>query len=455
RTSFHMITPLKPPPPNNQSPITNNQPSPVQVIHDYGEIDFAIREVREGGASFFRPFDLTQAPLLRVGVTRHQGKHRLLVDMHHIITDGVSQELLVKELVALKAGESLTPLTLQYKDYAQWRSSGMHNEILDQQEKYWLTQLSGELPVLRLPTDYPRPEIQRFEGNTVPVEFTKEETGKLKETAKENKATLYMTIQAIFSIMLSKLSGQQDIIIGMPTAGRSHAALEKIVGMFVNTLALRNYPEGKKTFTEFLTEVKKNTLKAFENQEYQFEDLVNKLSVRRDTARNPIFDVIFNLLTQSNDKKKNTSPVNSSNLLNPLNLLNSSNTLPGAESIAKFDLTLSAIETGDSLVFDIEYATKLFKEETIKRFITYFKQTVQTILDDPGQKISEIEIITQKEKNQILYEFNDTTAEYPGDKTIHQLFEEQVASTPDNISVVGREKTVGSRQYAVGKEKIK
>ncbi|MCP4150805.1 MAG: hypothetical protein GY757_23870, partial [bacterium] len=200
------------------------------------------------------------------------------------------------------AGESLPPLNLQYKDYTEWQNNNIQKKIRKQQEKFWENQFNGELPILNLPTDYPRPENQTFEGDKLSFGLNKNETHSLKKVAKENDITLYMTILSIFTILLSKLSGQEDIIVGTPTAGRRHADLESIIGMFVNTLAIRNYPEGTKTITEYLGEVKENTLQAFENQEYQFEELVDKLSLKRDTGRNPLFDVMFNLLNTTTGK---------------------------------------------------------------------------------------------------------------------------------------------------------
>ncbi|MCP4217778.1 MAG: hypothetical protein GY765_24265, partial [bacterium] len=199
-------------------------------------------------------------------------------------------------------------------------------------------------------------------------------------------------------------------IVGTPTAGRRHADLESIIGIFVNTLPMRNYSTGNKTVKTYLEEIKEHTLAAFENQEYQFEDLVDRLSVTRDTGRNPIFDVMFNLVNQPEYQK------------HPLSTTSTSSIASTTSTTSKFDLTLSSTDTGDRLTFNFEYSTKLFKEETIKRYIAYFKGIMGTITKIPQQKIGEIEIITEEEKKQILYEFNDTAAEYPRDKTIHQLF---------------------------------
>ncbi|MCP4146221.1 MAG: hypothetical protein GY757_00595, partial [bacterium] len=215
---------------------------------------------------------------------------------HNIVCDGVSREILTGEITADYTGEQLPPLRVQYKDYAVWLNNTAQQQDIKGQEAYWLKTLAGQLPVLELPQDNPRPLVQSFEGDTIEFTVAKEEMQKIKAAADENNATLYMTIMAVYTIMLSKLSRQEDIIVGAPIAGRRHADLENIIGMFVNTLPMRNYPEEEKTFTAYLKEVKERTLTAYENQEYPFEDLVEKLALPRDTGRNSIFDVAFNML---------------------------------------------------------------------------------------------------------------------------------------------------------------
>ncbi|MCP4146663.1 MAG: amino acid adenylation domain-containing protein, partial [bacterium] len=459
RTSFHML-----------------QENPVQVIHDTVEFKIETYNLNEKGTgqqlmqvkqNFFRAFDLTRPPLLRVAVVESKrteidktgGEQLLLVDMHHIITDGTSQEILTNEFFTLYAGESLPPLKVQYRDYAEWQNTAKQKKLMKQQEEFWTNQFLDELPRLTLPTDYPRPVTQSFDGDKLSFELNKTETANLAGTARENGTTLYMTILSLFTILLSKLSGQEDIIIGTPTAGRLHADLENIIGMFVNTLPMRNYPDGSKSIAEYLREVKENTLSAFENQEYQFEDLVEGLSVRRDTGRNPIFDVMFNLLNISTGKPAKNKP---RSIVTPQEPKDSTpDSTPDSKydfikRTSKFDLTLTCgeIEPGEinegTLDIHFEYSVKLFKEETIKRFTTYFRNVLQAVATNPGGKIGDIEIITNEEKEKILYQFNDTTADYPKNKTIHRLFEEQVERTPDSIGLVGKEKPVGSRQLAVG-----
>ncbi|MCP4154213.1 MAG: non-ribosomal peptide synthetase, partial [bacterium] len=357
----------------------------------------------------------------------HTGAHPkgfMLIDMHHIVTDGTSQTLLIKEFNDLNRGETLSPLRLQYKDYAHWQNSRTHKQLLKEQEEYWTRHFSGELPVLNLPTDYPRPAIQSFDGNIVSFVLNKNETGNLKETAKENEITLYMTILSIFTLLLTKISGQEDIIVGTPTAGRRHADLENIIGMFINTIALRNYPTGEKTLKEYQAEVKETTVKAFENQDYPFEELVEIAEVQRDAGRNPIFDVMLSM------GNFNTTTIESE--------------IPGLTQTpfyygtrnSKFDMTWNCRENNGQLEITVTYSAKLFKPETIQRLTRYFKTINAGLEANPGQKIAAIQMITAEEKQMILQTFNDTAVEYPEEKTLHQLFSEQAEKTPTETAVI-------------------
>jgi amino acid adenylation domain-containing protein len=372
---------------------------------------------------FIRPFDLSRAPLLRVGVIPSQEgrghKYILVVDMHHIITDGTSQSILTKEFQAMIAGEGLSPLRLQYKDFSEWQYSEQEKEHLEQQETYWLKQFAGEIPVLHLPVDFPRPPVQDFEGRTLGFELDKKQTRLLEKLALDQGATLFMVLLAIIDVLLSKISNMDDIAIGTPIAGRRHGDLRQIIGFFVNTLVLRNFPNGEKTAVEFIHEVKQRTLKAFENQDYQFEELVEKVKVPRDLGRNPLFDVMF---------------VFQNSLEKPINIPGKNT---GEETTAKFDLTIIAAESEDKLIFFFEYAKKLFKKKTIERFISYFKKIVLSVIADPGQKIFAVDMVPEQEKKQVLREFNNTGTHYPKDKTIHELFAEQVERTPDHVAAAG------------------
>ncbi|NOQ28036.1 MAG: amino acid adenylation domain-containing protein, partial [Bacteroidales bacterium] len=399
---------------------------PVQLISknvafELEELSIESTELENTRNKFIKPFDLSQAHLLRVAIVDIKGEDSLLIDMHHIISDGISHTILEKEFQALLSGEKLAPLPLQYRDYSQWQNSKEQQERIKNQEQYWLTKFEGEIPVLNLPMDYTRPLMQSHEGATVNFVLSKEETEGIKSFTKENDLTLYMSLLSAFNILLSKLSGQNDIVVGTPIAGRNHADLENIVGMFVNTLSIPNEIKGEKTIREFVSSLKQTVLGAYENQNYQFEDLVNKVSVERDTSRNPIFDVMFNLLNQA-EYSGDIPGYNNPERVHQI-------------GISKFDLTLIAVDYGEQLMFSFEYCTKLFKAETIDRFIAYFKQIVSQLARKPEIKISAIDILSKEEKHQLLYEFNNTKADYPKDKTVHQLFQEQVEKTPENVAV--------------------
>jgi amino acid adenylation domain-containing protein len=418
---------------------------PVQRIHDTEEfetIESAAQSLQSPTVlinSFIRPFNLSQAPLLKVGVFKSPDeKNLLLVDMHHIISDGISHEILIKDFMALYRSETVEPLRIQYKDFSQWQNGEKEKKNIKQQEAHWVKEFTGEIPILNLPTDFVRPPVQSFEGAAAGFEISADETGALKKLSSGAGMTLFMVLLGVYNVLLSKLGSPEDIVVGIPIAGRRHADLEKIIGMFVNTLALRNYPGGEKSFKEFLEEVKNHTLEAFENQEYQFEDLVDKLAVRRDTGRNPLFDVMFTLDTI--DETFNEPPG-----ISPGDAWSGHKDRRYEEAggynyetrTSKFDLTLRGVEIDKQLFFSFQYCTKLFKSETIEKFVCYFKRILSSVIAEPGKKMWEIEIISEKEKKQLLFDFNDTAADFPTDKTLHELFEKQVEKTPDRIAAVG------------------
>ncbi|MCP5107711.1 MAG: non-ribosomal peptide synthetase, partial [bacterium] len=248
---------------------------PVQRVHD--EVEFAIEYYGEDvylkGPR--RGFDLSRAPLLRVGlVKRGENDYLMLIDMHHIISDGVSNDVLRGDFLRFYEGKKLTPLRIQYKDFTMWQNQPGQMASIKQQETFWLKEFEDEIPVLNLPIDYVRPVVQSFEGRHLGFGFSAGESAALRDMALSGGFTMYMVLLAVFNVVLAVLSGQEDIVVGTAVAGRRHADLEEIIGMFVNTLAIRNYPGGEKSFIKFLRELKERTLTAFENQDYPFEDLV-------------------------------------------------------------------------------------------------------------------------------------------------------------------------------------
>ncbi|WP_279379115.1 condensation domain-containing protein, partial [Acetivibrio straminisolvens] len=272
---------------------------PVQRVHKQVDFKLGYKEADADKAKdiikdFIREFDIGTAPLFRAELVKiGEKKHLLMFDMHHIISDGVTSVILVKEFIELYSQKDLAPLRIQYRDYAVWQNSILESEIIKKQMEYWQNIFSDDIPVLNLPTDYPRPSIQSYEGDRIRFALSKELVEGLRAVAANTGTTLYMVLMAAYNVLLYKYTGQEDIIVGSPTAGRPHADLENLAGMFVNTLALRNYPKGEKTFREFLEEVKSNVLNALENQEFQFEKLLELLDLKRDLSRNPLFDTLF------------------------------------------------------------------------------------------------------------------------------------------------------------------
>jgi amino acid adenylation domain-containing protein len=420
---------------------------PVQRIH--GDVPFELERYLDEKATagsfmeiidgFVRSFDLGKAPLLRAGLIKTgDTEHILMLDMHHMVTDGVSSEIFVRELGALYNGMELPPLPLQYKDYAQWQRSPAVMEAINRQEEFWLEQFTGDIPQLELPLDFERPAVQSFAGQTIEIDIDSAELDALKSLAAAEDVTLYMVLLSLFNIFLAKLGGQEDIVIGTPVAGRKHADLQYIMGIFVNTLALRNQPAAGKPFKAFLQEIKSNTLNAFDNQDYQFEDLIERLSekIGRDMSRNPLFDVMFVLQNAQLDPV-GTATASSSSV--PVHI----EAYPYEKKTAKFDLIVVVEEWPQQLHVKFEYSLKLFKTQTMKRFIDYFKHLVKaiaTLAQDEGSgtayvKIGAVELIPEQEKVRILDEFNRTDAPFPDNKTIHALFEEQAQRTPDRIAV--------------------
>ncbi len=419
---------------------------PVQVVHE--TVPFAIETLRlgpresiaEAFGRFIRPFDLSHAPLLRVGLLNIPGEtgHEtqpgsspqedralLLVDMHHVISDGISFQVLTRDFQALYRGQTLEPLEIQYKDFAMWKHSHGVLDGLVRQEAFWLERFQGEIPLLNLPADFPRPEIQRFDGASVSFHIPASRAVQLKTLAMETNGTLFMVMLALFDMLLARLGNQEDIVVGVPIAGRRHADLQHIIGMFVNTLAMRNYPTGEKSFKNFLREVRHSTLEAFENQEYPFEDLVEQLDVNRDLGRNPLFDVMFNLASFDDASQSEALPVAGpveEEVLEP--------------ETAKFDVTLTANETGEGIACNMNYCTLLFRETTIRRFIQYFETVVEAVLTDPGMPIHHIHILSTQEREQLLQSFSITTGDYPRQGTLHYRFEEQVERNPHSTAVV-------------------
>jgi amino acid adenylation domain-containing protein len=370
--------------------------------HDTGWSDrwmFSFPEVDNIARRFVRPFDLSRAPLLRAKVVIiSKRKYILMVDMHHIISDGVSEQILFKDFKLLYRGEELPALRLQYKDHSVWRINEKNSRQIARQKEYWLKQLGGNIPVLNIITDYPRLPLYSFQGNRIHFEIGRKETTGLKNLASAEGATLYMVILSMYYILLSKLSGQDDIIVQAPIAGRRHADLENIVGVFVNSLALRSRPHNEKSFTGFLKEVKEMILEASENQDYPFEELVSAVAPNWDASRNPLCDAAFDFLEVAGDANRTTAAETPGTPRDQYEYKN---------NIALCDLILQGVKTNSRLSFTFNYYTRSFKQKTIEKFIDYFKEIAAIIADNKDVKLKDIEIIrnfASAKSNLLLYD---------------------------------------------------
>ncbi|MCM3016075.1 non-ribosomal plipastatin synthetase PpsC [Bacillus subtilis] len=403
---------------------------PVQRIHD--EVPFTLqttvlgaRTEEEAAAAFIKPFDLSQAPLFRAQIVKvSDERHLLLVDMHHIISDGVSVNILIREFGELYNNRKLPALRIQYKDYAVWQEGFKTGDAYKTQEAYWLKQLEGELPVLDLPADHARPPVRSFAGDKVSFTLDQEVASGLHKLARENGSTLYMVLLAAYTAFLSRLSGQEDIIVGSPIAGRPHKDLEPILGMFVNTLGLRTRPEGGKPFVQYLQEVRETALEAFEHQDYPFEELVDKLELTRDMSRNPLFDVMFVLQNMDQESLE----------LDELCLKPAAN---NGHQTSKFDLTLYAQEQPRGLLtFQMEFSTDLYKKKTIEKWLQYFINMLRAIIQDNKAALGTINILNEDETHYLIHELNRTKIDYPRNETISRLFEMQAEQTPNAVAIV-------------------
>ncbi|MFF2089443.1 amino acid adenylation domain-containing protein [Paenibacillus sp. NPDC058174] len=322
---------------------------------------------------FIHRFDLGSLPLFRAGLlSLGEERHLLLLDFHHIITDGVSVSVLLQELTTLYGGGELPEMDIQYKDYTVWQEERIGNEAYKEHERYWLQAFEGELPILELKTALPRPELQSFKGSLINFRLDEEQSQKIKVFARERGTTLYTVLLGAYSILMSKWSGEEDIIIGTPVAGRSHVQLEGLIGMFVNTVAIRSFPESYRSVGDYLSELHEDVLQALEHQDYPFEDLVQKLGIEQDHSRNPLFDTMF--ILQNIDRVAYRS---GGTEFEPKEFD------PG---VSKFDLTLEAVERDGRIGFTLEYATSLFREETVWELADDYMAILHALIDDGARK---------------------------------------------------------------------
>ncbi|MDQ2979010.1 MAG: condensation domain-containing protein, partial [Acidobacteriota bacterium] len=380
-----------------------------------------------------RPFDLSAAPLLRASVLRMtEREHWLILTMHHIVSDGWSMGILVQELASfyeeasLGRASTLAPIPIQYADFAHWQRGWFRGDVLDRQLSYWKKQLAN-LSVLELPTDRSRPPAQSFRGARHTISFPRNLVEGLKDLSRREGATLYMTLLTAFQALLLRYTGQEDIVVGSPIAGRNRVEIEGLIGFFVNTLVMRTDLSGEPSFRQLLKRVRETTLGAYAHQDLPFEKLVEELQPERDLGQNPLFQVLFAL---------QNAPVSSFELaglkVTPL---------PTESRTTRFDLEVHLWEKPGGLTCTFVYGTDLFDAGTVVRMMGHYQTLLESAVSHPDRTVSELALLTESQRNQVVVEWNRTEKEYPRDKTLHGLFEDQAERSPEAVAVVfGRER---------------
>ncbi|MEO7536236.1 MAG: amino acid adenylation domain-containing protein, partial [Ferruginibacter sp.] len=378
------------------------------------------------------PFDLEKDNMLRAGLIQlNEQEHLLIVTMHHIASDGWSIPVIIKEVADLyKAYENgrqptLAPLKLQYSDYAQWQQNYLQGETLKKKLAYWKQKLDGVAP-LQLPTDHPRPAIQTINGNNAEFRIDKELEESLVALSQQNGATLFMTLLAAFKVMLYRYSGQQDISVGTSIANRSHQELSDLVGFFVNTLALRSEVNGEDSFVALLQQVKETMLEAYEQQDVPFEKVVDAVVRERDMSRSPLFQLMFVL-----QNIPEIQPVQLGDI--------EFETVAFEQHISKFEMSFTLSQSINGLHGTVQYNTDLYNAGTIGRMIAHYSELLKAVVTAPRKAIGSLPMLTAPEEQKLLNDFNNTTVPYPKDKSIVDLFVEQVSRTPIATAVVFEE----------------
>nr|UXB94986.1 non ribosomal peptide synthetase [Pseudomonas syringae] len=380
------------------------------------------------GEESLQPFDLEQGPLIRGRLIRMaEDHHVLLLTLHHIVSDGWSVGVLTREMAALYAAFSqgeespLAPMPLHYLDYAVWQRRWLSGDLLQEQTRYWQQTLADAPALLMLPTDRVRPAQQDYAGAALPIAFDEQLTLGLKALSKRHGTTLYMTVISAWAALLGRLAGQDDVVIGSPVANRTRTEIEGLVGLFVNTLAIRVDLSDTPTAETLLARVKQQTLEAQAHQDLPFEQVVEVVKPVRSLAHSPVFQA---MLTWQDTNDMNF-------VLGDLQL----ESLSPSNTLAKFDLSLDIGEAQGRLLGTLEYATALFDESTMARYLGYFQRLLTAMVADDQQVLEQVPLLDAVEREHLLLTLNATDVPYPQHSTIHQLFEEKVQAQPDAIAV--------------------
>ncbi|HEY0172460.1 MAG TPA: MupA/Atu3671 family FMN-dependent luciferase-like monooxygenase [Pyrinomonadaceae bacterium] len=403
---------------------------PVSDLSELGAEEREAEVQRRTDAEAQLPFSLGEVPLLRVQVLRlGAAEHAVLLTMHHIASDGWSMNILVKEMTALYDAflhgrpSPLPELPIQYADYAMWQREYLSGERLERELGYWREHLEGAPAVLELPTDRPRPPVQSFSGSWLPVLDVSEVTQRLRKLCQQERVTSFMALLGLFGLLLHRYTGQEDIVVGTPIAGRQQEETEPLIGFFLNNLAVRMRLKPRESFRGLLAQVREVCLGAYAHQDLPFEKLVEELQPERNMSHAPIFQVMFILQTASPEASgKSDGGLQMSNL--------------GSNSgTSKFDLTLSIVEGRERIAGMMEYNKELYDAATIERAIGHYQRLMESAVAEPDLPLHALVLLTAGEQNQILNLWNDTERPYPLHATLGQLFSEQAARTPHRVAL--------------------
>lgn len=372
--------------------------------------------------SLIKPFDMSAAPLMRAVLIETAPMHHVLfIDMHHSICDQHSMEIMLSDLSAFYRDQELPPVALEYKDYAVWQQHFIQSDNMNLQREYWKGVLAGELPLLNLHTDHPRPAEQRFEGARFAFHIDKETTEALRAFTRRQGGTTFMAVLAVYNVLLMKYTGQEDIIVGTPTSGRTREELHGMTGVFINTLPLRCYPRGDQRFTDFYRSIVKNCAGAFSNEDCPLELMIADIALPRDYSRNPLFDTM--LIVSKNDMQV---------MLGDADM----KVLPFDPGFAKLDLTLEAFEREDGMQCIFEYNKRLFKKSTIQRIAAHLSRLFSLLPESPETCLADIEMMSQQEEWQVTQGFNQTDSPIDFNISAQSLLESFAETNGDKIALI-------------------
>jgi fengycin family lipopeptide synthetase D len=378
--------------------------------------------------SLVRPFDLASPPLFRAALLKTGADEFVLfMDVHHIVADGTSGELILSQLSRLYAGKNIPVGGIGYKDYSVWQADYLDSDHAAVQRRFWMERLKGDLPTLNLHTDYPRTAAFVPEGGRLHFSIPRDMTLKLRTLTQRSGTTMFMLLLSLYTVFLSKYTGQKDIIVGVPASVRNRHELMDIVGMFVNTLPMRNRIDADEKFTELLERVRADCIEAFRNQTYPFESMVSDMKLERDPGRNPVFGTMLSYNTFD------LSSIDLKDLKTKVTLV--------SQPVSKFDITFEIYDKSTTLSCEFEYAAKLFKKETMQGMVQHFKNMVGEILENPDVLVGKIGLLSPAEQEKILVDFNRTSHGFIENIPLIRLFEQKAEEYPEKTAVIcGREK---------------